>query len=338
MLPDAQAEHYRTQQRITLQTLAAVRRSWALVGEDFDAGWRRAGARIEALVTAGQLAAARDAAASVPAVLAELGTPVESVAAVRPQAFAGTASDGRSLEGLLVGAKVTAKQAVERGAPVVDALAAGRKWLDMAVQTQVADAARQAASVGIAVRPTVGWVRQVNPPCCSRCAVLAGKWFRWNAGFQRHPGCDCRHIPAPEDVADDVTTDPKALFREGQVTGLRDAQRKAIADGADPILTINADRGRSADGMYTTEGTTRRGYASQVRRELDKQRGALTNETATNVGRRGAVGNYVVRRTGPRPTPDAIYKYAESREEAVRLLAANGYVLGEIRAVARSAL
>ena len=64
----------------------------------------------------------------------------------------------------------------------------------------------------------------------------------------------------------------------------------------------------------------------------------MARETATSAGRRGYVKNYVVRRTGPRPTPEAIYKFASSREEAVRLLAANGYIVADLSKVARMAL
>ena len=45
-----------------------------------------------------------------------------------------------------------------------------------------------------------------------------------------------------------------------------------------------------------------------------------------------------MRRTGPRPTPEAIYKFAPSREEAIKLLAANGYIVADLSKVARMAL
>jgi hypothetical protein len=151
-------------------------------------------------------------------------------------------------------------------------------------------------------------------PSCSRCAILAGKWFRWNAGFSRHPRCDCRHIPAAED-AEDLRTDPAAAVASGQVTGLSQADQQALADGADLNQVVNAHRGMSTATVggqpveVTTEGTTRRGYASSVRRAITEQGGA----TARNVG--------------PRLTPATIYQVTGSREDAVRLLVANGYVL-----------
>ena len=89
--------------------------------------------------------------------------------------------------------------------------------------------------------------------------------------------------------------------------------------------------------MMTSEGTTRQGWASYVEREVAKQRGEIAKETATSVGPRGFVDNYVVRRTAPRLTPEAIYRVSATREEAVRLLAKNGYIVGPLEDVARLA-
>jgi hypothetical protein len=225
------------------------------MGADFDASWARVGPRILLLTASAQLGAARSGAAYVPDTLAELGTPVAPDGEVVPGAFSGVASDGRSLDTLLGESVIRAKVARDNGAVASDALTAAGKALDMYVHTQVADAARGAASVAIAARPTVGWVRMVNPPCCGRCAVLAGKWFRYNQGFQRHPRCDCRHVPAPEDVAGDVGSSPKALFGGGHVKGLTSGQAKAISEGADPARVINASR--KASGMTTTEAAVR---------------------------------------------------------------------------------
>jgi hypothetical protein len=189
VLPQAVSEHYRAQQALLVATLALVRREWARMGPDFDVSWAALGRRILLLTTSAQLGAARSGAAYVPATLTELGTPVEPEAEVLPAAFAGMASDGRPLDSLLGGSVIKAKAARGGGAPVNEALAVGGRALDMYVHTQVADAARGAASVAIVTRPTIGWVRLVNVPCCARCAILAGKWFGWNGGFQRHPQC-----------------------------------------------------------------------------------------------------------------------------------------------------
>jgi hypothetical protein len=257
VLPQAVSEHYRAQQALLVATLALVRREWARMGPDFDVSWAALGRRILLLTVSAQLGAARSGAAYVPATLAELGTPVEPEAEVLPAAFAGVASDGRPLDSLLGESVIKAKVARGGGAPVNEALAVGGRALDMYVHTQVADAARGAASVAIVARPTIGWVRLVNVPCCPRCAILAGKWFGWNDGFERHPQDSCRHIPCVEDVAGDVGTSPEALFAGGHVRGLTEGQQAALDVGADPGQVVNATGRRS--GMATASAGTRGG-------------------------------------------------------------------------------
>jgi hypothetical protein len=190
--PQATEVLYSTLQRYQLLLVFGARGLWQQMSpSDFDRSWSRIAPSLEALTSGAQVAAATAGVAYVPEVLAETGQPDRPQARIRPQAFAGVASDGRSLAGLLAGSVVTAKRAVTRGLDGGDALAAGQRWLEGALQTAVTDAARDATAASIVARPDVGWVRMVNPPCCSRCAVLAGRVYKWNDGFQRHPRCDC---------------------------------------------------------------------------------------------------------------------------------------------------
>lgn len=186
MPPQASSDFYRQLQRLQVALLAAGRRAWGRMSPDFDRSWAAISQPLVSVTAAAQFAAASAATVYVPAVLAETGQPDEPEARVRPQRFAGVAADGRSLEGLLVGALIASKVASGRGMAPPQSLGFGQRWLDMALQTAVTDAARQATAVGIATRNDMGWVRAVNPPSCSRCAVLAGRWYRWNASFQRH--------------------------------------------------------------------------------------------------------------------------------------------------------
>lgn len=309
------------------------------MGEDLDASWRRIGPRIAALVAAAQLGAARDGIAYVGEALAEQRIDVEPDFASAPGGFAGVAYsvDGLlagDLDALLYGSVVHARTADADS--LSGRLAAGRTLLQTVVPSQVADAARMASGSQIFARPEIGWVRMVNPPCCRRCATLAGRHYKHNAGFDRHPQCDCRHVPTYEARTDDVGY----IIGPEDVRDLNKIERQAIADGADMDQVINAKRVKvdrdgtsrpsvSPDGLWTSEGTTRAGWASYVQREIARQRGEIAKETATHVGKRGYVANYVVRRTR-RPTPEAIYRYSESREEAIRLLAANGYIVREM--------
>lgn len=193
--------------------------------------------------------AAQNGAAAVGAMLAEQNIDAPETDPVNTKALAGVASDGRPLGSLLE--QATTEQA-----------------LALMAFTQIADAGRVAAGLSIAVRRHVGWVRMVTPPCCARCGILAGKYFKWNTGFQRHPLCDCRHIPTQEDVAGDVRTDPKTLFDSGHVTGVTRAEQKAIDEGADINRVINARRSQYMDdagNRLTRDSTTRRGTGIAIR-------------------------------------------------------------------------
>lgn len=115
------------------------------------------------------------------------------------------------------------------------------KRLVASITQETARAAQQAA---VAVRPEVGWVRHLTLPSCSRCAVLAGRVYRWSDGFLRHPGCDCTMTPTSEGD-DSMAYDVEGLARTGRVTGLSKADRQALDDGADFGRIVNV-RSRKA--------------------------------------------------------------------------------------------
>lgn len=354
MLPQATAEHYQQQQRHTIATLAHLRRLWAQVSPtDFDAAWETLGPRMLLLLTAAQLSAATAGAEYVPAVLSETGQDSSTFEAVAPESLAGVASDGRSLSGLLYVPVLQAKAAQAEGVSDSDVMTLGRSVLTRIVVTQLADAARVAAGVAIASRPRVsGYVRMLNPPSCSRCAILAGKRYKWNAGFDRHPRCDCRHIPASEDVARDLRTDPREYFDSltpaEQNHAFTNAGAQAIRDGADVNQVVNARRGAAgltpagarltADekkaiigdrkhgvlqrrDVYgeqlftTTEGTTRHGSAYGAMKQAGYAKGGDVR-TGRNFSAKA-----------PRLMPESIYEIAEDRADAIRLLKLYGYLL-----------
>lgn len=226
-------------------------------------------AQIAALVAAYQLLAAQQGAAAVPAMLAEQGLSAATTAAVATQALAGLTSAGYPLS--------TMFETIQSPAQ-----------LAMLVASAVQDAGRNGASLRMTVTPSVtGYVRMLNPPSCSRCVILAGKFYRWNEGFERHPNCDCRHIPSTEALAGDLTTDPQAYFdslsRAEQDRTFTAAGAEAIRDGADMGRVVNARRN---GGVRT----------------------ALR-------GRRGA-----------RPMPEHIYAMAADRADAIRLLKLAGFI------------
>lgn len=203
---------------------------------------------------------------------------------------------------------------------------------DRLVSSLVADSGRSAMGAFTASRRAeIGNIRQLVAPSCSRCAILAGRWYRWSDGFQRHPLCDCVMVPGTRDVA---LYDPYAAFERGEVTGLSKAQTQAINDGADIGQVVNARRGMQTVNFagrrvqVTTEGTTSRGLAF---RSLVQRGGSTSVDAgfATRMTRTGPEARRVTQTVAraPRLSPEAIYNIAgDSRDEAIRLLRANGYI------------
>lgn len=303
-LPQAAIDHYRQQQAITIATAQEVNSLWRTMGDNFDLSWQAIAPAAFQVVTAGQFQAAQSGLAYTPAVLAEQGIDAPAVATVNPQKFMGGTDDGRPLESLMHGAVYESKSQVAAGASVAQALRVGGEWLTDAVMDAVRDANRQAVSADMTTRPRVGgWVRMLNPPSCKFCVVLAGKFFRWNEGFQSHPDCDCRHIPTSEGIAGDLTLDPYAYFNslsekeQNRLFGKNDAQ--AVRDGGDIYRVVNIrSRGLADDVMKNTAGHNRGWQA----RRWD---------------------------TPSKMTVDDIYRAATDRADAIRLLEENGFITGE---------
>jgi hypothetical protein len=283
---------------------------WRQVGADFDPGWLRIAPLLLAGVEESQERVAAGALAYIPAVLEDTGQARAATAFATPSAapLIGFAGDGRPLDSLLYGAVTHSRERVAAGAGVAQALNSGGSWLAQAVSTVLSDTGRQGESLGMGVRPVGGYVRMLNPPSCSRCVILAGRWYPKSAGFQRHPRCDCRHIPAAESVGSDLTVNPQAyidsLTEAEQDAVLGKAGAEAVRNGADLNQVVNARRGMrpaqvgGRNVLITTENTTRRGTASRA---------------AT--GRRGA-----------RLMPETIQQIARDRDDYLRLLRVNGYL------------
>lgn len=184
------AEAYAADQRLEIQAaLAAVKRQWRRMGDDFDQSYAALEPTLLTVVGTAQGRVAAGAADYVPAVLAETGqrAAVEPFARVRVDALVGVAGDGRPVDSLLYEAVIGAKVRVASGASTLEALRAQGQWLTQAVGTLLSDAGRASESLHMGVRPVTGYVRMLNAPSCSRCVVLAGRWYRKNAGFARHP-------------------------------------------------------------------------------------------------------------------------------------------------------
>lgn len=279
------ADYQAEQERARAEMVAAVMLVWASLNiKNPIPSWKSGiGERIYVLLSILMELVARDSNSYVRRILADQGISYLGPD-IDPLNFAGIASDGRSLESLLAGAIVKVRESQRQGLSDEQAREHGRNFLELVLNTQVRDAARAAESVSIAIadgqdaatgKPvTIGWVRMLTPPSCGRCAVLAGKFYKWNSGFERHPNCDCRHIPTTLAGANEVLTNPKVYFESlseaEQDYYFGKAQAQAIRDGGDISQIVNASRTKGSmftadDGRrYTTEGTTRRGFARGV--------------------------------------------------------------------------
>lgn len=325
--------HYRKQARIARLTANQVQALWRLLdASDLTTSWNaRIGPRIVQAVTAGQLASAALADDYVDAVVEAEGAVSDRVGRVKPAAFAGAAADGRSLESLMYLSVITSKERIGRGMAVDDALMMGLRQALRMGSSEVTQAGRSAVGSSMTGQRTIqGYVRVVQPPACSRCIILAGKEYGWNKGFQRHPKCDCVHLPTTliarhqhRDRGGFI--DPNAYFgslsRAEQDRVFTAAGARAIREGADIGQVVNARRGMYTTTTYgrtlraTREGTTTRGYFYRQERARDIARGRVP----ANIGR-----SYQL--MSPRLLPEQIFELAESRDEAIAMLRRFGYL------------
>lgn len=303
-LTEVVAERYAATSALADATAYRAQALWQMVDRAaIAASWAALLPQVVATVQASQLAAATGAQSYVVDALNAQGMD-SSGAALNASAFAGASSDGRPLGSLLSSPAYTALEGIKGGASVDRAMGAGLNLLLLMSSTQVSDAGRVAGGVAIASRDTeTGYIRMISSGACARCAILAGKFYRWNAGFQRHPRCKCFHVPAGRDSpAAAKRTDPYEYFNslspadQDRLFGA--ANSAAIKDGADIYQVVNSQRGMNAAGMKTTEGTSKRGYY------------------------RGISGSKV------RLTPEAIYKLnGNDRIAAMADLEKYGYIL-----------
>ena len=284
------------------------------------------GPKLTALVVAAQVAATRNADTYIADVLNELdfGPPTKPGVLV-PTGLAGWAGDGRPVSTLLEGSVVKAGQAYNTGAAPEDALTQAEAWIDVVAQTLIADATRAAEAAALAPREWVeGYVRMLNPPSCSRCVILAGEFYLYNDGFDRHPECNCIHIPAQEADYEDLRVNPdryfKSLSHSEQDRIFTVAGAAAIRDGADISQVVNARR-----GMHTAQ-INLRGWIPKGRLARTEIFGRSAFVTTEGVTRRG-LGRKAMGSGRPfRLMPESIYEIAENRADAIRLLRVYGYI------------
>lgn len=320
-------------------------------GRNWEQAWRSdVGPAMVNLVQTAQETSAAGADAYMATVLAELGIPSKVPTQLNIPAFAGVAGNGSSLESVLYGGVISAAKAqyqpavadLNRTALEDYALNEAAAFLEEVTATIMADVARAAEAAALAERPWVdGFVRMLDPKNpCSRCVLLAGKFYLYNEGFDRHPQCRCTHIPYMENMPHDVLTNPSDYFHSlssaEQERVFTVAGAEAIRMGADISQVVNARRGMRKAQLYgrdvllTTTGTTRTG----VYGHLERMRGGATRgnleEFVTRHTRNGPETRRVRRERAQRPRlmPETILAIAQDREDAIRLLRLYGYLLG----------
>lgn len=192
--PEAVRDHYEDVLALESEAVLAAAEAWRGVSPSrVEATWEPRAASLTVRLSRLQEKAAFLGATYGALTLAQQGEYVAPDWLVDVAAFAGWvagADDTSIATGLseaLTGPSWTAIRSLSAGESEAVALRRGRLALERIAQTAIADAARMAAGVDVASRRQVGYVRMLNPPSCSRCAILAGRWYRWNAGFARHP-------------------------------------------------------------------------------------------------------------------------------------------------------
>lgn len=287
--------HQADRQAVTKAAADAAAQAWARVepAQIVDS-WMAQLPQLTVVVGGAQLAAAQTADDYLDESADAAGLDPATDLEVDPQAFAAVASDGRGLGSLLMSPAFTVLSALAGGAGLASAVQLGGQHLDTIARTQVADAGRLADGVALAARKEItGYVRQVVGATCSRCIILSGRWYAYNAGFQRHPRCDCVHVPSTREQwrASKTVKTPREIYdslsaAERQRAGWSLADQRAVEDGSDLMAVTNV------------KGVTAAGTSRQAGRLL----------------------------------PSDIYRLGGAdRDAAIRLLREHGYLRGRVR-------
>lgn len=306
-------------QRRSLAVALIALREWSRIDPagDWFAQWQQMAPRLAAVVAAAQVGAAKDAGASVAAALVEDGHPETRLGVVAPAVFAGwvspswTEEDGVPLEEYLLGPVASARNASGSGRQM---LAYGGRMLEGLVSFAVTDAAAHAHDVQVVATRNTYSVFTEPGSYCQRCATLVGKHYRPGTHVKRHPRCD--GVMEAHSERSSYQLEPATVDR---IKDLTKSQRAAIDDGADLDQVLNAQRKGAISGIYTTEGTTRRGFGYFA---MKTRHGAYSKSP----DRKLPGARYASISVG-RLSPETIYRIAKDQADMVRLLHTYGYIV-----------
>lgn len=310
-VPEVDQAHQERRQALAAATGTAVRAVWAGVDpQNLEESWRARAEVAAGLIRQGQLAAASSAESWLTATVGDGEGVVEPEAAV--------AATGDLLRALVYPLLIALNR-ISQGLSFAVSLLSGATFLEIATRSLVADAGRIADMAGMIARPrVVSYVRVVELPACARCIILAGAEYSFSEGFLRHPQCDCTMAPRrpgdgwqpqlPEDVYAQMTPEQRRR-------AFGEAGQKAIDTGADIAQVVNARRGMTTVTRYgrqvqaTSEGTTKRGFYGARAKKFVKVPESRYSRSKT-----------------PRLMPEEIFRLADDREHAIRLLKKYGYI------------
>lgn len=269
-LPDPMRRFYKLNQETILELLNNGRRALRQIAPTgVDTTWKPRARKLEKQLLQAQETIAGRATITTIDTLATQSTYVSPDSHVTPRAFAGLAFNSDTRTVLDIPSRIFQETYTNTGSYYA-AHKRAQASLNRILRTVVADTERATMGVNVALHEGIGYVRMVQMPACSRCIMLAGRFYRWNKGFLRHPNCDCVHIPTTaKDFAQaqelGLASDPYEVFHslskaeQDRTFGKYGAQ--AIRDGADLFQIVNAQTSRK--GAFTTYGTTKRAYAGK---------------------------------------------------------------------------
>jgi hypothetical protein len=320
--------YQRSTQRIAAATAVSAYTYWQMVdANNLDASWAIAAPSVNALVGQGQVAVAAETDGYMSRLASAQHLEDSPRGNIDPEGFRDYGAGGLPVALTTANAIGYTKTLIGRGYDPAQALRSGGKRLSNLITTSVADQSRQAVSAAMATRDrdlfegpqgyyTPGhYVRMVSAGACGRCIILAGKVYRHQADFLRHPGCLCTSVPIQEYRNDDVRVDPRAMFdsmsEEEQDRSFGAANAQAIRDGADMNRVVNATSSVSARSD---------GHATYVTESGQKATWAGTSGRDTYWGSSHG-------KTEPRLTPEAINKTGNTAGERIALLKYYGYII-----------
>lgn len=242
---------------------------------------------------------------------------LDGTAQTQPTAYAGVSSYGFPISEPLITTidKYVPAPVQDLPAPWWDDAAEFARQIEQLIASEVRDAARSAAQAEMVAQGHDSYIRLLNPPSCKRCVPLAGRIYRWSEAFDRHPDCDCVHVPVDDldqAVADGLVLDAAELHKQGLITGLSAADSQAITDGADINEVVNALRGTSQPGITSALTVDLHGQRVKATTAQTTKRATWRKQNPTRM---------------VRLRPESIYRFAKDPADARRLLQVYGYII-----------